>query len=94
MINTNYFLLLGPDDRFLVGRTDTDCQVCLRASLPDGTPARLIVAPANFVLAFRSRWIEKWKWTARQLLNRQSNLELYRQALIAWEEHRRSSLLF
>lgn len=93
MIEANWFMVINKFGEFLVGRTDAPCQVKQHAFMPDGSPGKIIVAPAYFIDSFRLQWIERHQISLTDLLNKQYNLFIYKQAMLAWEDCFRVSLL-
>jgi hypothetical protein len=93
MIEANWFMVINKFGEFLVGRTDAPCQVKQHAFMPDGSPGKMIVAPAHFIETYRIQWMESDSFSPSLLLDKQQNLHIYKLAMLAWEDHFRVSLL-
>lgn len=93
MLHVNYFMAIDLVGHWLIGRTDGQLQGFKRSCLPNGKTGRIIIAPARFIESFRSDWIFKHSWGAHQMLDKQTSLWLTKQAMLAWEDHRKVSLL-
>lgn len=93
MIEANWFLVINKSGNFVIGRTNAPCQVKRSAFMPDGSPGRMIVAPPHFVRSFRTQLLLRKELTPAMLLDKQQNLQVYKRAILAWEDQFKVSLL-
>jgi hypothetical protein len=91
MEKVNYYLALTFFGEQFIGRTDYECSTMHRVNFPDGTPGRIIVAPAVFVESFRAKWIDEYSWSASDIMHR--SFWLTKTAILAWDDKQRASLL-